>query len=72
MKITTYRERSKEITFNNVPKGTVFDYQGKYFFSIERPLGYQHNAVDLENGELFAFESDDLILLVDAEMIIRD
>lgn len=72
MKIT-YREPSVE--FSSLKCGDVFIYKNRLKPFIKTGLACMgedfYNAINLENGSLEMFASDDGVEIVDAELIIR-
>lgn len=73
MKITD-NSTAKQINFQDIEMGTVFEFAGSYFMKTEYVkdvMDFQCNAVDLINGCMVKFDSENLIHIVDAELTIK-
>ena len=73
MKITD-RFKRKETAFRYVNGGVVFKYENKYYMATEEITdSYEdtYNCVNLDDGEMLSLDSDIMVEVVDAEMIVK-
>ena len=66
---------TKTVEFYEVPNGEVFMHDDKCYLAIEElrsdSWGNFKNAVDLSDGELVYFDSDEEVIWVKATLIIE-
>lgn len=73
MKITDKFKR-KEIAFRYVDATAVFKHKNNYYMvtvEIEDNDGDVWNCVNLNSGEHYFFDSDDIVEVLEAEMIVK-
>lgn len=73
MKITD-RFKRKETAYRYVGNGAVFKYENEYYMTTEEITdNYDdvYNCVNLESGELYSFDSDTMVEVLEAEMIVK-
>lgn len=73
MKITD-RFKRKETKYGSIDVGIVFKYENEYYMTTEEITdNYDdvYNCVKLESGELYSFDNDDMVEVLDAEMIVK-
>lgn len=72
MKITD-RFKRKETAYRYVDMGTVFKWRDRYYMATEEIEGYDNitNCVNLESGEYGNFDSDTMVEVLEAEMIVK-
>lgn len=73
MKITD-RIKRKETDFYYVEAGTVFKYDKDYYMATEEITdSYEdiYNCVNLDSGELYHFDNDNKVELLEAELIVK-
>ena len=58
----------KHATFKDIVEGEVFESEGSYYMKIDNDVS---NAVDLSNGVLDYFKSNDTVFPVDCELVIK-
>jgi hypothetical protein len=77
MKIRTTKSGKNEVKFSTIKAGGVFKFEGKYFtkfkFGITR-LGnpYLVNAICVSNGLTYSFYSYELVVPVEATLVVED
>ena len=65
---------AKQINFEELLRGTVFEYAGSYYMKTETvsdPLSLKCNAVNVINGEMTRFDSHNLIHVINCELTIK-
>ncbi len=81
MKIADCRKQSKTILFKELAIGSVFEHQlnKRIFMKIDsvnipedRYPAFVRNAIDLETADLWNFNDDSLVHLLDARLVIDD
>ena len=73
MKITDERNFEK-VAFDGVALGGVFEWNEQIFIKTQLFKGkdyFDSNAINVELGSHFHFESDAMVRTLDAELIIR-
>ena len=73
MKITD-RIKRKETDFYYVEAGTVFKYDKDYYMATEEITdSYEdtYNCVNLDSGELYHFDNDNKVEVLEAELIVK-
>lgn len=65
---------AKKIDFAKLDRGTVFEYAGSYYMKTETVTDAMHmpcNAVNVIDGGMVFFNSDNLIHVLDCELTIK-
>lgn len=57
----------RAVNFSRIKPGTTFSAFGKFFIKTTLPK----LAVDMQNGEITMFEDSTVIIVVDAETVIK-
>lgn len=73
MKITD-RIKRKETDFYYIEAGTVFKYDKDYYIATEEITdSYEdtYNCVNLDSGELYHFDNDNKVEVLEAELIVK-
>lgn len=73
MKITD-RFKRKETAYRYVDAGVVFRYENEYYMATEELTdNYDdvYNCVELGSGELYSLDSDTMVEVLEAEMIVK-
>ena len=70
MKIIDKRTEKKEYTFKDLVCGNVFEYSGDIYLKLDTS-GEDNNAYNLNTCE-FATLSDDAVMPIETELVIRD
>lgn len=70
MKIIDKRTEKKEYTFKDLVCGNVFEYSGDIYLKLDTS-GEDNNAYNLNTCK-FATLSDDAVMPIETELVIRD
>lgn len=73
MKITD-RIKRKETAYSYVDAGAVFRYENGYYMATEEitdSYDDNYNCVDLVSGELYSLDSDTMVEVLEAELVVK-
>ena len=68
------RLKRKETAYRYVDAGVVFKYEYEYYMATEELTdSYDdvYNCVNLGNGELYSFDNDTMVEVLEAELIVK-